>query len=204
MALLDRLISITPLWVKNTYFPQRILSSLREHKMKKQYFSETAGETGYDCVLFCVDGRLKHGGLCDRLWGLVSTYDLAVKSGKQFKIKWVTPFQLDTFLRPNKYDWIIDPSDISESASEVSVFCISNCNNLVTQEHMLNRVLDCKSRQIHVYTPAHAEREHFSANFHTLFRPAPVLAEAIAREQKAIGGKYVSVSFRFQDALGDF
>lgn len=204
MSILEKVISATPLWVKRTYLPQRILSYIRERKMSKQYYSQDTMPTDYDCMLFCVDGRYKHGGLCDRMWGLVSTYNLAVKAGKPFRVKWTMPFNITTFLQPNKYDWRIPAESVSESSNEVQVFCISNSNDLVVQERQLDRVLRSTAKQIHVYTPAHAEREHFSANFHTLFKPTPILMEAIDREKKAVGGKYVSISFRFQDALGDF
>lgn len=204
MSILEKIISATPLWVKRTYMPQRVLSYIREHRMSRKFYRQDAAVTEYDCMLFCVDGRYKHGGLCDRMWGLLSTYTLSIKAGKPFRVKWITPFNLTTFLQPNKYDWRMPSDSISESSKEVQVFCISNSNDLVVQERQLDRVLKSTAKQIHVYTPAHAEREHFSANFHTLFKPAPILLEAIEREQKAIGGKYVSVSFRFQDALGDF
>lgn len=204
MALLEKIISKTPHWIKTTYSAHIILSRLRERKMLRTYFNDEKGVGGEHTIIFCVDGRHKHGGLCDRLWGLISTYDCASSAGIPFRVKWITPFDLETFLEPAEYDWRIEPSQISASTKEVSIVCVSNCHNQKNQQRLLERMLHRDSLQVHVYTNAHAAQCRFSENFHKLFKPSAILAEAIERERKAIGGSYVSLSFRFQDALGDF
>ena len=58
--------------------------------------------------VFMVDGRIHHGGMFDRLKGLITVYAISKALGKSFKLDWTYPFVLDKYLEPNEYDWLID------------------------------------------------------------------------------------------------
>ena len=52
-----------------------------------------------------VDGKIRHGGLADRLYGILCTYSYCKSCGIDFKLYFVSPFNLSLLLQPNSYDW---------------------------------------------------------------------------------------------------
>ena len=62
--------------------------------------------------VFMADGKMAHGGLFDRLKGLVSIYAIAKIKSKRFAIYFKDPFSLDRFLEPNQYDWRAKDNEI--------------------------------------------------------------------------------------------
>ena len=53
-------------------------------------------------VIYMVDGRMHHGGIGDRLRGIISTYDVCKKLNISFKINFISPFSLDLFFEDRK------------------------------------------------------------------------------------------------------
>ncbi|MDR3193890.1 MAG: hypothetical protein LBT76_01185 [Tannerella sp.] len=161
-------------------------------------------------VVFMVDGFMIHGGLGDRLKGIVSTYALCKVKSLPFRICFDSPFVLQDYLAPNRYDWI-------PGADEGIVFS-RKCARIVNvhndpQAKALLGLRPSRSRQYHVYGNMDLlERIHgrwgirfdWSDLFDELFKPSEALAEAIAANRQRIGGAYVSMHFRFQQLLGDF
>lgn len=49
------------------------------------------------------------GGLADRLKGIYSAFLMAVATDRVFLIDWEAPFALSDNLRPNRYDWRLEP-----------------------------------------------------------------------------------------------
>lgn len=64
---------------------------------------------------------------------------------------------------------------------------------------MNNSMLD-----IHIYSNAHFCSNHYAKLFNELFKPSQELQSLIDFHINAIGSKYVSATFRFQQLLGDF
>lgn len=56
-------------------------------------------------IILCVDGKTKHGGFVDRLKGIVSFYEVAKATNRDFYIHHTHPFELDDYLHPNQIDW---------------------------------------------------------------------------------------------------
>ncbi len=199
-------IRITPKWIKDTYIAPLILAKLRERRYTKKYYTESA--IGINPprkqVIFMIDGRFTHGGLCDRLWGAISTYLTCKRHNFDFRIHWIYPFNITTFLQPAGHDWRINPEEISYNRYESSPAFVNNNHNANNQTRLLDRIAKKNTPQVHVYSPAHTDRENFGKNFAELFKPSPVLQSAIDEQLKAIGGDFVSITFRFQQLLGDF
>jgi len=63
-------------------------------------------------IVICFDGNLPHGGLVDRLKGIISMYEISKTLGFEFKIFFTHPFELKSFLKPNLIDWSINEKDI--------------------------------------------------------------------------------------------
>ncbi|XP_069114159.1 uncharacterized protein [Argopecten irradians] len=61
------------------------------------------------------------GGWSDRLSGILSTLVLAALTNRTFKINFDSPCMLSEFLRPNLYDWTMEPSDVANRSSSYHI-----------------------------------------------------------------------------------
>ena len=183
-----------------------IVSKIKTPKFLAKYYikgSSVASNKG-TIIIYMADGHLHHGGLADRLRGMVSLFHYASIYNKQYRINFLSPFSLDLFLEPNLYDWKISPNDISYN-SECSIpLCIPN--SLKKQKELADRLLRNKEKykQVHVYTNMAYDFKKFGYYFNRLFKPTARLQELLDFNVKKIGGNYISVTFRFQQLLGDF
>ena len=78
------------------------------------YYTTTAPRaTNARKQIICMyDGRMDHGGIADRLRGVVSSYDVAKKMGYDFRIFFDHPFRLEDYLVPAKVDWRITKEEL--------------------------------------------------------------------------------------------
>ena len=60
-----------------------------------------------------LDGTLFTNGLVDRIRGMINSYAYAKANNINFRIEHKVPFSLEEFLQPNKYNWILEPSEKS-------------------------------------------------------------------------------------------
>ena len=52
------------------------------------------------------------GGFSDRMFGILQTFALCKISEQPFKLHYIFPFNLITFLIPNEYNWVLSAGDI--------------------------------------------------------------------------------------------
>ena len=159
-------------------------------------------------VIFMVDGRMHHGGIGDRLRGIISTYAVCESLGIKFKINFVSPFNLNLFLVPNKVDWQIKESELSYNSNDtLAIFCGSNGTHVERpfQRRWFVKNFKKNLKQIHVYTNAILVKpKTFQRLFNELFRMSPMLAASVHNCKEEIGSDYIAVTCRFQQLLGDF
>lgn len=156
------------------------------------------------CILK-IDGRVHHGGLCDRLKSAVIIYAICKAKNIPFKIYFSSPFKLDNILSPNEYNWIISEKELTNSIFNTKIIT-SYTSKL--KLHFKNKT------QIHVYNFGGGYIDNVNSKYHTdytfgslyqeLFKPGNILAKQIDIIKKSIGGNYISVCYRFQSLLGDF
>jgi hypothetical protein len=148
------------------------------------------------------DGKWMHGGLTDRLRGMASAYKFATEHNLDFKIYHTSPFLLQEILEPNKVNWIIDEKQISKNCSIAKPVLLyrEDFNN----DSALERQLDKKHEQFHLYSCVDTLGEKFAEYFNDLFKPSALLAQEIEHYSKLLGENYTAISFRFQNKLGDF
>ncbi|MDR2138473.1 MAG: hypothetical protein LBP50_02845 [Tannerella sp.] len=177
---------------------------------RKKYTSQKAGNHTPSLVVFFVDGAMIHGGLGDRLKGIISAYAVCKAKSLPFRICFDHPFMLQDYLVPNRYDWITKPDERIVFSKKCAK--IINVHNY-PQSNALFRIPSSSSIQYHVYGNMNIlERinERFATHFQwadlfdELFRPSALLAESIREHIARIGGDYVTLHFRFQQLLGDF
>src|SRR5574344_684677 len=85
----------------------------REPKMIWKYYLHLGLWKNHDNdYVFMVDGVIPHGGMFDRLKGIMTIYAIAKVQKKSFKIYWTYPFELSKYLEPNEYDWTVSDNEM--------------------------------------------------------------------------------------------
>lgn len=190
-------------YIKELFIIQKLLSIWKTRSLK-HYYTSNAIDTDkpIKTVIFMVDGHIQHGGLCDRLYGLVSTYLFCKENNLDFKVWWKYPFDLELFLQPNIYNWHIDEIQYDLNSSEP--YCWGTIHNDRKQYKLAKKILKIKKSNIHAYTNMHYKRELLPLLFKELFKETPILTESIDQNREYLGDDYISVTYRFQQLLGDF
>ena len=158
-------------------------------------------------IICMFDGSLAHGGITDRIRGILTTWQEAKRRGTPFYIHWTHPFRLDTYLIPAEADWRIDDSEVSRLRGDAFPVMIEETSMFHT--HLENRLrlkaaLKNALPQTHVYTNADNSRGKYSSLYKELFRPSPLLQNALDTHLEVLGTGFYAFSFRFIGLLGDF
>ena len=144
---------------------------------------------------------LRSGGLTDRLKGICTLYNYAKKHNYNFKLYFDHPFYLNKYLLPNLYDWTIEKDTISYNLNTTALYTWEN-------EVMSKRFFDSvKSKnQLHINCNSNEYFDDYSQLFNELFKPSLLLQEQLDAHLDKLGGEanYISISFRFQNLLGEF
>lgn len=171
------------------------------------YYNDPKTDLAINDVIICMfDGKMAHGGLADRLRGIISMYHYSKLNNLNFRIHHTHPFNLAYFLQPNLYDWEIKESEISYN-KELSIPLYIACGNYYFEDSFTKKILDKNIKgykQYHVYPSLKIADDKFHELFHELFTPSPILQNAINNLLNDINGKFITMSFRFVELLGDF
>lgn len=192
------------------YRPQKF-KYLKNDLLNGYYYDNNkSNNNNIDKTVVCIfDGRIKHGGLADRLRGIISTFHICKHNNIKFKICFIHPFDLTNYLIPNRIDWIIDPKLLNYNLCDTNV-CYLDTNTDTEfekkkQKSWLNKQLTSSFKEIHVITnAAFSYNESYSVLFNELFKLSPRLENTILKYKKILGSNYLSISCRFLDLLGDF
>lgn len=164
-------------------------------------------------VCFIIDPSMKHLGFADRLKAIVNTYYIAKKSGLGFKLYFNHPFALSKYLVPNKVDWEMQMSDLDCSlfSSHLAAYTAEFPMPILKrgQYHvywyrgidMLLNIWRLKTDDKEIVQKEWSKT--FKECYDELFKPSEYLDKLLAStnmEKRA----YVSVHFRFVNALGYF
>lgn len=157
-------------------------------------------------VIYMADGHCLHGGLSDRLCGMVSLYNYCRIYNREFRLYFRSPYRLEDILVPNLYDWHIDDEELSRNIRDVNVKYISFfSHNLNEMRKYADSKLKTKKKQSQVYTNMrYFEEADFKTLFAELFKPSKILEEQLSRYKEELPDNYISYTFRFQQLLGDF
>lgn len=153
-------------------------------------------------TIICIHDGLTHtGGLTDRLKGICTLFNYAKKNGFIFKIYFVSPFRLEKYLIPNQYDWLLSENELSYDPEVTSIYTWED-EKFVTP--FFNRNKD--KQQFHIGCNSRECYPHYSALFNELFTLSPDLQNELQTHIEKLGnkGNYISISFRFQNLLGEF
>ena len=166
-------------------------------------------------IVYMADGWCNPGGLCDRLYGIVSLYKISIEQKVPFYINFVAPFSISAYLLPNIVDWRIkrEKGSLADKHENILyVFCSSKeyeyplCKESEIQRKFLMNNTMNKESLYEVYTNAHLVENpiEFSKLYNELFVPSKPLLDAVNANTKNINAPYVAIVLRFQNLLGDF
>lgn len=157
-------------------------------------------------IIYMADGKLPHGGLADRIKGMVSLYMYCKRRDQPFKIFFAHPFPLKDYLETNHYDWTVSPDELSYNRKQAKAVIVKYSYLDGTGHEYVDACLDklAGKRQLHVYTNAATVDETFCDAFHELFKPSVALQAEIDANLTELGDDFVSITYRFQQLLGDF
>ena len=156
-----------------------------------------------NAVVFIIDGKTIHGGLSDRLRGLLSVYNYCLKRNKKLIINWTYPFNLSEYLKINTSNAEYG-GYISHNLNEVAFRFFNSYSFMNDDEKLYFKLLDTNKPITHVYSNVTLHEELYCKFFNELFMPTESLQKVINKCLNEIGGKYISITFRFIGLLGDF
>ena len=91
-----------------------------------------------------------------------------------------------------------------EFNNEVAFRFFNSYSLMNNNETSFLKIMNTKKHEIHVYSNITLHEEMYHIFFNDLFKPSKMLSDALQYNTDKIGGKYISVSFRFIGILGDF
>ena len=161
-------------------------------------------------IVYCCNGEIIHGGLADRLKGIISFYAVALQCDVEFYIHHTHPFALEDYWVPNEHEWRNDTIRFNPFRDRI-------ISNIVHKYKAgINPVdwIDTKiPRTYFVYSNANYLHAIFRNNdkvllfaiwrtyFDRLFKPSILLQKALDELPK---GNYRVCHLRFVGILGDF
>ena len=160
-------------------------------------------------VVCIYDGKIKNGGLADRLRGIVSVYEVCKEQNIDFKILFTSPFRLSEFLEPNNVDWEIKEHELNYNTTITDISYIDTFTGsdyeAKRQKQWFRQEFKKKYKEFHVRTNAiFSYNGNYSILFNELFKPSPKLHNSIEQQKEIQGNSYISTSFRFMNLLNDF
>lgn len=174
------------------------LQKKEENRLIKTYYNHINNiQTIPNYIIFTCNGYTWHGGLADRIKGIVSIYEWCINNDKEFRINFNHPFCLQDYLIPNKYNWLIDTNKVSYSYHDAEPkVCLLEPRTCHKKEVLDNQRLLLtqwcnnnlnNNKQIHVYTNMDRLLNNFSILFNELFKPSKRLQSEIDKNLKELG-----------------
>lgn len=173
----------------------------------KYYLNKyTADFSNLPSYVFMADGKMAHGGLFDRLKGLVTIYAIAKIKSERFAIYFSDPFSLDSFLVPNQYDWRIDDGEM--------IYSYPSSRPIIAYSEFRNpwRLFKDYQGQTHFYfgndilefiNQKYGTSFEWVNLYHELFKPSDYLKKHVDEVKAEIGAQYFAIHLRFMNLLGD-
>ena len=178
----------------------------REPRLILKYYLHSSPAPKVARNVFMVDGKVGHGGMFDRLKGAISIYAVSKVQQKDFRIFFDYPFELQKYLEPNEYNWIVDKDDVVYSYPQSRpLFLYGECY----YPFRLFKNRNCEAHFYYGYNSLEIINERYGTNYdwgtlyRELFKPTPYLQQYIDHYKKEVGKNYIVIHTRFLNLLGD-
>lgn len=196
--------------IVNSYLIRKIINFFRTNKLKKKYYTRKYenGVSVKNSIIFCANGFLAHGGLADRIYGILTSYAICKIKNWNFTICFNSPYRLDEFLIPNMYNWLISENDVIYDLGYAKpVLRMGGCSKVDFDSIKIIK------KQIHLYSnykwlnninEKYNTSFTWSGLFNELFNVSDALQKDLNVVRDNLPEKYVSLQVRVQNAFGDF
>lgn len=192
-----------------------IKKTLSKNVKKTSFFLHYAKQLSFKTntskkrIIICFDGLFPHGGLVDRLKGILSFYEIAKLLDYDFFIQFDNPFNLDTFLEPNQVDWKIEKKDITWHPTKTKLLYIVNNFDakpleIITKSEANTFIVYANIDYFKTYYPlekTEALEYKWRVSFNELFKKTKVLDNKLKGVENK---KYIAFHTRFTSLMGDF
>ena len=186
-------------------FLSRTISRLKIYKQLLPHLSFRAADQ--TTLILCFDGAVSHGGLLDRLKGVISFYEVAKQKNVAFKIYFTHPFALKDFLLPNEVDWQIKVLQFNPFQDTVlylmNQFHVNPVALIDTRKNKTYFIycnIDYLA-SIHTSFSPEGLQEIWRNNYRQLFTTSKFLEAAISKLPQE---KNIVCHTRFTSLMGDF
>lgn len=173
------------------------------HLLKSIGFSKPNQAT----IIVCFDGVVSHGGLLDRLKGVISFYEVAKKKNMDFKIHFNHPFKLSDFLEPNEVNWAMDNLKFNPFQDKVLYLMNDfqvNPLELIRASKNKKYFVYCNVDYLKTIHPEFSDLEinkTWRNNYDQLFKKSALLEKEL---EKLPQEKNIVCHTRFTTLMGDF
>ena len=179
-----------PKWTWRWYRPFRFFGKRREKPL----------------YVFMADGKRNHGGMFDRIKGILTLFALSKVHGADFKIFFTSPFELGEYLDVNEYDW--------KKPAEKLCYHFPVSKPLIVYGECFHpqRLLRRHKGETHVYygfdnidmiNALYGKDYEFGSLYRELFKPNKRLRIALDNMKLTLGDGYIVCHTRFMNLLGD-
>jgi hypothetical protein len=197
--------------ISKKIFPSffQTLSYIKFHRKNHRFFIKD----DHPVLIVCFDDYGLHGGLADRLKGIISAYNLAIQNNYQFKIHFNHPFTLDTYLSEFSINWKAQGTDLKWSFGKTKFLTARDNPTSVlsviqaVQKKRIKIFLYTNLDFLHVLYPNSTDTGVIWKNsFHKLFQPSALLVKELDKAKLGLCFSNETVGFhtRFTTLLGDF
>lgn len=157
-------------------------------------------------LIICFDGSVSHGGLLDRLKGVVSFFEIAKLKGHDFQIVFNHPFDLSQYLEVNTYNWMGENSTFNPFTDKIYYLMNQFTFNPNVQhfDKKCNYFIYCNLDYLPKIHPDKNQNELeflWRENFNLLFKKSFFLEKEI---QNLPNEKRIVCHTRFTSLMGDF
>jgi len=161
-------------------------------------------------IIIVFDGIFQHGGLVDRLKGIVSFYQIAQKEGIDFKIYFKHPFELNFFLEPNLFNWNATEDDLKWNPLNTKILYLIdnfkiNPKEFISKSNKKKFIVYANidySNTIHEALDLSEQNNLWRTSFHELFKKSDYLDRVLS--STASNNTTIAIHTRFTSILGDF
>ncbi|WP_299251665.1 hypothetical protein [uncultured Lacinutrix sp.] len=160
-------------------------------------------------IIICFNGQIPHGGLVDRLKGIVSFYEVAKVLDYNFFIQFNNPFTLNTFLEPNTVQWKIKDEAVTYNSKTTKLVYVINDFNVnpltlikesKAETFLVYANIDYLSKMYPEVTGTVLENK-WRTSFNELFKKSSLLESKLKSVEK---DNYIAFHTRFTTLMGDF
>lgn len=197
-------------WLNKMFFRTYRYRRIERRHLRPRYTADAAMSTTTDRIVVLMnDGKRLHGGMADRLRAIISFYSICREENIRFALNFTFPFEIEKYLVPNTYDWRLNVGELSFNSKESTPIFTDNIGihgerEIQWEKNYARKQLKREYQQLHVYSSFDFVADDFSKLFHELFKPSPLLDDALNSYREFLGKNYISVSTRFMELLGDF